>query len=236
MRRKVVNRLAIAALFAALIYAVYSFPVAAHVVALSNWIQLHPLAGGLTFVVTVVMASVMFVPGSTWMLLAGYVFGFTIGTPLALVAVTLGAQAAFVSGRLLARDWVAAKVADNRRLAAIEMGLHEEAFVIVALTRLSLVIPFNLLNYGYGVTSVRGGVHLIATFVGMALPTALYVWLGTLARNIGQILSGEATPSGMGYLVAGVGVAVIALMTWIMHRAASRALHRHLPALEPDDE
>lgn len=236
MRRKVVNRLAIAALFAALIYAVYSFPVAAHVVALSNWIQLHPLAGGLTFVVTVVMASVMFVPGSTWMLLAGYVFGFTIGTPLALVAVTLGAQAAFISGRLLARDWVAAKVADNRRLAAIEMGLHEEAFVIVALTRLSLVIPFNLLNYGYGVTSVRGGVHLIATFVGMALPTALYVWLGTLARNIGQILSGEATPSGMAYLVAGVGVAVIALMTWIMHRAASRALHRHLPALEPDDE
>ena len=235
MSRKVVNRIAVAVLFAALIYAVYSFPVAAQVVALIDWIQLHPVAGGVTFVVTVVIGSVLFTPGSTWMLLAGYLFGFAIGTPLALVAVTLGAQAAFVSGRLLARDWVAARVANNRRLAAIEMGLHEEAFVIVALTRLSLVMPFNLLNYGYGITSVRGDVHFVATFVGMALPTALYVWLGTLARNIGQILSGEATPGGMGYLVAGVGVVAIALLTWIMHRAASRALHRHLPTLEPDD-
>jgi hypothetical protein len=39
----------------------------------------------------------------------------------------------------------------------------------------------------------------------------------------------------MGYVVAAVGVVVIALITWIMHRAASRALHRHLPSLEPDD-
>ena len=236
MRRKALNRLAVATLFAALVYAVYAFPVADRVLALMSWIQLNPLAGGFIFVGAVVISSVLFVPGSTWMLLAGYLFGFAVGTPVALVAVTLGAQAAFIAGRLLARDWVAAKVANNRRLAAIETGLREEAFVIVALTRLSLVMPFNLLNYGYGITSVRGSVHLVATFVGMALPTALYVWLGTLARNIGQILSGEATPSGMGYVIAGVGVAAIALLTWIMHRAASRALHRHLPTLEPDDE
>ena len=179
------------------------------------------------------------------MLLAGYLFGFAAGVPLALLAVTLGAQAAFWSGRWLARDWVAEKVAHNRRLAAIETGLHEEAFVIVALTRLSLVMPFNLLNYAYGITSVHAGVHLAATAVGMVslvvaialgLPAALYVWLGTLARNIGQILSGEATPGGMAYVVATAGVLTISLMTWIMHRAASRALHRHLPTLETDDD
>lgn len=236
MTRRVLNRISLVALFVALAYAIHALPIADRILALLNWIAANPLEGGIVYVASVVVASVLFMPGSTWMLLAGYLFGFVIGVPLALLAVTLGAQAAFIAGRLLARDWVAARVANNRRLAAIEAGLREEAFVIVALTRLSLVMPFNLLNYGYGITSVRTETHFAATAVGMALPTALYVWLGTLARDLGQILSGEATPGGMGYLVAAVGVVAIALLTWIMHRAASRALHRHLPDLEPDDE
>ena len=236
MTRKTVNRLALAALFAGLVWAIYAFPVADRVIAVLAWVQTHPVEGAVVFLLTVIAGSVFFVPGSTWMLLAGYLFGFAAGLPLALLAVTLGAQAAFLAGRLLARDWVAERVANRRRLAAIETGLREQAFVIVALTRLSLVMPFNLLNYGYGITSVGAGVHFAATFVGMALPTALYVWLGTLARNIGQILSGDATPGSVGYLAAGVGIVAIALITWIMHRAASRALHRHLPTLETNDD
>ena len=236
MRRNIANRLALAMLFAALVYALYALPLADRVLALMGWVQINPVEGALVYLLCTVVACVLFMPGSTWMLLAGYLFGFAIGLPLALLAVTLGAQAAFWSGRWLARDWVAEKVAHNRRLAAIETGLHEEAFVIVALTRLSLVMPFNLLNYAYGITSVHAGVHLAATAVGMVLPAALYVWLGTLARNIGQILSGEATPGGMAYVVATAGVLTISLMTWIMHRAASRALHRHLPTLETDDD
>lgn len=236
MTRKTLNRFALAALFAGLVYALYALPVADGVLALLGWVQANPLEGAVVYLACAVISCVLFSPGSTWMLLAGYLFGFAAGTPLALVAVTLGAQAAFLAGRVLARDWVASKVANHDRLAAIEAGLREEAFVIVTLTRLSLVMPFNLLNYGYGITSVRAGVHFAATAVGMALPTALYVWLGTLARNIGQILSGEATPGGMGYIVVAFGVVVIALLTWIMHGAASRALHRHLPALEPDDD
>lgn len=236
MTRRSLNRLALAALFAGLVYALYAFPVADRVLALMDWVQANPLEGAIVYVLFAVLASVLFMPGSTSMLLAGYLFGFTFGVPLALLAITLGAQAAFLSGRWLARDWVAAKVAGNPRLGAIETGLREEAFVIVVLTRLSLVIPFNLLNYAYGITSVQASVHLFATAVGMALPTALYVWLGTLARNIGQILSGEATPDGMGYVVAIAGVMAIALMTWVMHRAASRALHRHIPSLETDDD
>jgi uncharacterized membrane protein YdjX (TVP38/TMEM64 family) len=123
-------------------------------------------------------------------------------------------------------------VAGNPRLGAIEAGLREEAFVIVVLTRLSLVMPFNLLNYAYGITSVRGSVHFIATGVGMLAPVALYVYLGTLARDIGQILSGAATPTTLGYWIAGAGIIAIIILTWVMHRAASRALERHLPTME----
>ncbi len=126
-------------------------------------------------------------------------------------------------------------MAGNPRLGAIEAGLREEAFVIVVLTRLSLVMPFNLLNYAYGITSVRGSVHFIATGVGMLAPVALYVYLGTLARDIGQILSGAATPTTLGYWIAGAGIIAIIILTWVMHRAATRALERHLPTMESEN-
>ena len=113
--------------------------------------------------------------------------------------------------------------------------MHEEAFLIIVLTRLSLVIPFNLLNYAYGGTSVRPRVHLLATALGMLPAVALYVYLGTLARDLGQILSGEAAPSELTYWIVAAGITVIVVLTWAIHRAASRALERHLPTLETGD-
>ena len=169
------------------------------------------------------------------MMIAGFLFGLVPGVVLAAIGIPVGAQCAFLAGRRGARHWVENKVASNRRLQAIENGLRDEAFVIVVLTRLSLVIPFNLLNYAYGVTSVRPRVHFFATALGMLPAVALYVYLGTLARDLGQILSGEAAPSELGYWIAAAGITAIVVLTWAIHRAASRSLERHLPRLETGD-
>jgi uncharacterized membrane protein YdjX (TVP38/TMEM64 family) len=236
MSRKVFNRLVMAVMFLALVYALYVLPIAEPVTALIEWAQIHRTAGAFVYVACVILATVLFVPGSGSMMIAGYVFGFGLGTLVSALAISVGAQCAFLMGRFVARDWVAKKVAGSPRLVAIEAGLREEAFLIVVLTRLSLVIPFNLLNYAYGITSVRAGVHLLATGVGMLIPVALYVYLGSLARDIGQILSGAATPSAMGYWIAGAGVIAIVVLTWVMHRAATRALERHLPPLDSNDD
>ena len=230
-----INRLVMLAIFLALVYAVYVLPIAEPVLAMADWAQSDPLAGAFVYTACVVLATVLFIPGSGSMMIAGYLFGLGTGTLVSAVAITLGAQCAFLMGRLVARDWVAAKVSANPRLEAIEAGLREEAFLIVVLTRLSLVIPFNLLNYMYGITSVRARVHLFATAVGMLMPVAMYVYLGTLARDIGEILSGDATPTTLGYWLGGSGLIAIVILTWVMHRTASRALERHLPSLESDN-
>ena len=119
-------------------------------------------------------------------------------------------------------------MAGNARMQAVEAALSDEAFLIIVLTRLSLIIPFNVLNYAYGATAVRAGTHLLVTLVGMLPAVALYVYLGTLARDIGQILSGEAAPSDLGYWLIAGGVAAIAAATWVIHRTATRTLERHL--------
>lgn len=236
MNRALINRIAVAVLFLALAYSLYLAPLAEWITVVSDWAQQHPIAGPVTYCVCVIVATVLFLPGSVSMMIGGFLFGVLPGFLFAGVGIAAGAQCAFVAGRMGARQWVERKVEGNQRLKAIEKGLQEEAFLIVLLTRLSLVIPFNVLNYAYGVTAVGARTHFVATAAGMLPAVALYVYLGTLARDVGQILSGEATPSDLGYWIAAAGVTAIVVLTWAIHRAASRALQRHIPSLEADSE
>ncbi len=235
MNRTTVNRIALAAVFIALAYSLYGLPFAEWVELVANWSKQHPIAGPAIYVAGVVVGTVLFLPGSVSIMIAGFLFGLAPGILFAAVGTTIGAQFAFLAGRLGARRWVEQRVSGNQRLQAIEQGLREEAFLIVVLTRLSLIIPFNVLNYAYGVTSVTTRTHFAATALGMLPAVALYAYLGTLAHDLGQVLSGEAQPSKLGYWLAAVGVAAIAVLTWAIHRAASRSLARHLPSLEIDD-
>ena len=235
MKRTTINRAAMAVIFVALAGSLYVLPFADWIEAAVDWSALHPVASPVIYTACVVLATVVFVPGSGSMMVAGFLFGLLPGMVYAAIAIAMGAQAAFLVGRLGARHWIEKRVSGNVRMQAVEKGLRDEAFLIVALTRLSLVIPFNVLNYAFGVTSVTARTHLVATAVGMLPAVGLYVYLGTLARDIGQILAGEAAPSELAYWIAAVGVTVIALLTWAIHRTASRALARHLPTLELED-
>jgi len=226
--RAAANRISLATVFVALAASIYFLPVAAWVAALAEWGQHHPVAGPVVYVVFVVIATVLFLPGSVAMMIAGFLFGFLPGFAFAAIAIPLGAQCAFEFGRWVARPWVRRTVAGNQRMSAVEAALQEQAFIIVILTRLSLIIPFNLLNYAYGATSVRASVYCLATAIGMLPAVALYVYLGTLARDVGQILSGEAAPSALGYWIMAAGVVAIVAATWIIHRTATKALEQHL--------
>jgi uncharacterized membrane protein YdjX (TVP38/TMEM64 family) len=223
-----VKRIALAIIFMSLVASIYFLPLAVWVTALVEWGQQHRVAGPIVYVAFVIIATVLFLPGSVAMMIGGFLFGFLPGFAFAAIAIPLGAQCAFEFGRWVARPWVRKSVAGSQRMRAVEAALQEQAFIIVVLTRLSLILPFNLLNYAYGATSVRASVHWLATAIGMLPAVALFVYLGTLARDLGQILSGEAAPSELGYWILAAGIVAIVAATWIIHRTATKALERHL--------
>lgn len=228
MSRKYPGRLGLLLFFAAMVYSLTLFPLAQWIDALVEWSGNHPAAGPFVYIGFVVVATVLFLPGSIAMMIGGFLFGFFPGLLLAACAIALGAQSAFEAGRWIARPWVRRQVATRPRMHAIEAALRERAFLIVVLTRLSLIIPFNLLNYAYGATSVRAATHFIATTVGMLPAIGLYVYLGTMARDLGQILSGQSAPPELGYWVLGAGIVAIVGVTWVIHRAATQALEKQL--------
>jgi uncharacterized membrane protein YdjX (TVP38/TMEM64 family) len=192
------------------------------------WIEQHPRLSWLAFIATYVVAAVLVVPGSVLTLGAGFVFGLPLGIALVSVGSVLGAAAAFLVGRFFARDWVADRVARLPRFRALDSATRHEGFVIVFLARLSPLFPFNLLNYGLGLTSVRFRDYFLATWIGMLPATTLYVYVGTLAKDLADLTDGglERGPLRTAFWIA--GFAATLLLTVLITRKAGRALAAHL--------
>ena len=111
-------------------------------------------SGAMLIVLLYIAACVLMLPGSILTLGAGALFGVVTGTIAVSLGSTVGACAAFLVGRTVARRRIAPKVSANPRFAAIDRGVGREGFKIVLLTRLSPIFPFNMLNYAFGLTKV----------------------------------------------------------------------------------
>jgi uncharacterized membrane protein YdjX (TVP38/TMEM64 family) len=191
-----------------------------------GWIDGLGPAGAAVFVAVYVAACVLFVPGSILTLGAGVVFGVVKGSVLVSVASTLGATAAFLVGRYLARDWVARRIEGNAKFKAVDEAVAREGWKIVGLTRLSPVFPFNLLNYAYGLTRVSLRDYFFASWIGMLPGTVMYVYLGSLAGDLARLGAGEHTRSAGEWSLYGVGLAATVAVTVYVTRIARGALAR----------
>ncbi|TVR73865.1 MAG: TVP38/TMEM64 family protein [Spirochaetaceae bacterium] len=200
--------------------------------ALMSWIEARGTAGALVFVAVYIVATVLFIPGSILTLGAGAVYGVVMGTVWVSIASTLGAFAAFLTGRYIARDWVAAKTARYPRFHAIDQAVRREGWKIVFLTRNSPVFPFNLSNYAYGLTAVPAGGYLLASWIGMLPGTVMYVYLGSLAASVATLGAspGEAAgrPEPLQWALYTLGFIATVAVTILVTRTAKKALNQSL--------
>lgn len=176
--------------------------------------------GPVLFVLTYVAATVFFLPGSILTLGAGAVFGVVWGSLYVSAGSTLGATAAFLVGRHLARDAIARKIGGSARFAAIDRAVADEGWKIVGLTRLSPVFPFTLLNYAFGLTKVSLRDYVLASWIGMMPGTVMYVYLGSLA----QAASSGRTRTTAEWALYGIGLLATVSVTIFVTRIARRAL------------
>ena len=202
-------------------------PLQAALVSLLGWARGAGGWGVLGFFAAYVAGTVLFLPGSVLTLGAGFVYGLWAGVPLVSAASVAGASLAFALGRTAARPWVERRAREHPRFAAVDAAVARRGFRVVLLLRLSPVLPFNLLNYALSLTRVSFGDYLGASALGMLPGTVLYVYLGSLVVELGELASG-GRPSGgwaaRALLLAGL-VATAGLTVWLA-RVARAALER----------
>jgi uncharacterized membrane protein YdjX (TVP38/TMEM64 family) len=193
-----------------------------------DWIAGLGPAGVVAFVAIYILSCVFMLPGSVLTLGAGAVFGVAKGSVIVSVASTLGATAAFLVGRYLARDRVARMIEGNGRFRAIDEAVGREGWKIVGLTRLSPAFPFNLLNYAYGITTVSLRDYFFASWIGMLPGTVMYVYLGSLAGSLATLggQGGGRTPAQWALYVVGL-LATVAVTVYVT-RIARAALAKQV--------
>ena len=189
-----------------------------------KWVESLGYIGGLVFMLIYIVATVAFIPGSVLTLGAGVLFGVVLGSVYVFVGATLGAIAAFLVGRYLARDWIGKKIEGNPKFDAIDRAVSHAGFKIVLLTRLSPVFPFNLLNYAFGITGVTLKDYALAS-VGMFPGTVMYVYIGSLGGDIARIGSeNQPTDATIRWVIRIVGFIATVAVTIYAARLARNAI------------
>ena len=106
---------------------------------------------------------------------AGALFGSFWGVVYVNIAATIGAALAFLVARYWARRAVVNWLQGNARFQKLDALTSKHGAVIVAVTRLVPLFPFNLLNYGFGLTRVGFWTYLFWSWLCMLPGTVLYV-------------------------------------------------------------
>ena len=192
------------------------------------WIAAWRGDAAVPFVLFYAFIAVVLLPDSLLTIAAGALFGLARGLILVSIGSMLGATAAFFLGRSLARDWVRRRTERWPKFRALDRAIAQHGFWVVFLTRLSPIIPYGLLNYAYGITTVRVRDYLLASWIGMLPGTLLYVYAGTAAANLAEVIRGTTPIGRQSNILLWLGllatIAVIGLLTYFARRELAREL------------
>ncbi|MGH7564502.1 MAG: TVP38/TMEM64 family protein [Gemmatimonadota bacterium] len=167
-------------------------------------------------------AAVLLVPGSLITLGTGFLLGIGWGLVTVSIGSTLGAVAAFLLGRTLARERVRRWIAGRPRFRAVDRAIETGGLGIVLLTRLSPLFPYNFLNYALALTGIGIRDYALGSWVGMLPGTLLYVYLGSTAQALASIGADGRERSALEWIAFAVGLVATVVVTWIVtHRATT---------------
>jgi len=189
-----------------------------------GWVQQLGPSGVIVFIAAYALATVLFLPGWIFTVGAGLVYGIVGGTLVALGGAIIGATLAFLIARYLLRKNIEEFANKNPRFKAIDDAVGKNGWKIIGLLRLSPLIPFNLSNYFYGITSVSFAAYVAVSAVGMIPGTLLYAYLGAIGK---AGISGEKTQHGAAqYILLGIGLVATIAVTVLVSRIAKNALKK----------
>ena len=137
-----------------------------------------PSASLIYLAATTAACVLLALPGVTFAIIAGLLFGPLLGSVLCLASATAGAVLAFLAGRYFLKDAVKPWVERNRYLKRILFeDIDRSGIVLLMVTRLVPLFPYNLQNFAYGITDIGLWPYTFYTAIFMA-PGVTFFTLG----------------------------------------------------------
>lgn len=160
----------------------------------------------LAFLTAHIVVTVFPFPRTAFTLGAGLLFGPLLGIPLAVMAATISAVIALLVVRAVGLQLN--RLVRHPRIQSLDARLRERGWPTVVSMRLIPAVPFSVLNYAAGASSVRVLPYTLATLAGLLPGTAAVVILGdALTGNVSPLLvlislcTASLGVAGLGYEV-----------------------------------
>jgi uncharacterized membrane protein YdjX (TVP38/TMEM64 family)/membrane-associated phospholipid phosphatase len=193
---------------------------------LQNWSELLEdgiqsmslLEGLLVFVAVSVTATLLLVPAWIFPLIAGAAFGFAWGVAAAMASAVISA----VGGFLLARHVLGRRIeriaSRSAAFSALNAACANNGWQVMAMLRLSPVMPSGLKSYFLGLTRARIADYVSASAIGMLPGVLLKVYVGAAGRDV------LSEGGGLNWTLFAAGIAATVGVGWLLSREARKRL------------
>src|SRR5215212_1228829 len=135
----------------------------------------------LAFLAAHIVVTVFPFPRTAFTLASGLLFGPWLGIAIAVVASAVSALLALLLVR--AAGWRLDRLVPHPRVKTLDARLRRRGWPTVMSMRLIPAVPFSVLNYAAGASSVRVLPYTVATLAGLLPGTAAVVILGDALTN-----------------------------------------------------
>lgn len=179
-----------------------------------EWVAARGITGPVIFAGVYALAAILALPGSVLTIMAGAVFGSITGFITVTIGANVGAALSFLISRYLARDLIVSLMKNNEKFKKLDNLTEKNGAIIVAITRLVPIFPFNILNYGFGLTRVPFRTYVLWTFLCMLPGTLLYI-VGT------DVIITAFSEARIPWILVSIAVAAIIILTVIARKAKS---------------
>ena len=157
------------------------------------------------------IGTLLILPSTPLNLTGGAIFGVWLGTLWTTVAAIVAAVVAFAFTRTIGRDLVAEKFAG--RWEAIDAEMSQGGLFYMFAIRLLPIIPYGLVNFVAGLTSIRFRDYLVGTMLGTVPGILPFVMIGS--SGLEAMKTGNFWPLTFALALTGM---LVGVATWYRRR------------------
>lgn len=208
------------AVIGALVVIGRSVEVEQYMVAAREWVYSLGPWGPAAYVLLYVVATLLFLPGTPFTVLAALLFGTGVGFVVMMIATTLAAAIAFLIARYAAKAAVEARLGHTDTFRRLRTLIEEDGRYIIPTIRFLPIFPFSFNNYALGLTNISFWSYMLWSELVFVIMNAVLVLAASALYR--ALILGETS----WWLIGGstvAGILVLVLGRWAHRVAAGRS-------------
>lgn len=168
--------------------------------------------------------NILLLPGGFLSVGGGFFFGLWWGFFIVLAGNIIGAAISFYISRWVGERWLHRRLIGNATIGALAPAVEREGWKIILLSQLHPLFPTSLMNYLYGLTTIRFRTCMTWVAIGQAPGLFLYAYIGTLGQFGLNLMRGRSHPRLIEYVFWGGGLVLSFVTLLLLGRIALRLL------------